>query len=163
MTTLQSLVIIDIAKEEMLGFHFGTWPHVMTLLRGLVSSWLTSWVPLITSHYLAKFGRHRSSRKGDILFLICSRDHVVMWCYGWILLILVIATQVLGHFLVENTWLTCNNMCWPVTCESWASTSVRKYKTNTFDESVKFLHWLFLVTSDGFRSFLVVLSWFKLF
>lgn len=105
----------------------------------------------------------KRDRKGDILFLICSRDHVVMWCYGWILLILVIATQVLGHFLVENTWLTCNNMCWPVTCESWASTSVRKYKTNTFDESFKFLHWLFLVTSDGFRSFLVVLSWFKLF
>ena len=33
-------------------------------------------------------------------------------------------------------------------------TCVRKFKTNTFDESIKFLYWLFLVVLDGFRSFL---------
>ena len=32
-------------------------------------------------------------------------------------------------------------------------TCIRKPKTNTFDKSIKFLHWLFLVVSDGFRSF----------
>ena len=31
-------------------------------------------------------------------------------------------------------------------------TCVRKFKTNTFDESIKFLYWLFLVVLDGFRS-----------
>ena len=32
-------------------------------------------------------------------------------------------------------------------------TCVLKCKTITFDESIKFLHWLFLVVLDGFRSF----------
>ena len=32
-------------------------------------------------------------------------------------------------------------------------TCVRKFKTNTFDESIKFLYWLFLVVLDGFSSF----------
>ena len=32
-------------------------------------------------------------------------------------------------------------------------TCIGKPKTNTFDKSIKFLHWLFLVVSDGFRSF----------
>ena len=32
-------------------------------------------------------------------------------------------------------------------------TCIRKPKTNTFDNSIKFLHWLFLVVLDGFRSF----------
>ena len=31
-------------------------------------------------------------------------------------------------------------------------TYIRKLKTNTFDKSIKFLHWLFLVVLDGFRS-----------
>ena len=31
--------------------------------------------------------------------------------------------------------------------------SIRKPKTNAFDESVKFLYWLFLVVLDGFGSF----------
>ena len=31
-------------------------------------------------------------------------------------------------------------------------TCVRKFKTNTFDESIKFLNWLFLVVLDSFRS-----------
>ena len=30
---------------------------------------------------------------------------------------------------------------------------LRKPKTNTFDECIKFLHWLFLVVLDGFRLF----------
>ena len=33
---------------------------------------------------------------------------------------------------------------------------VRKSKTNTFDESIKFLYWLFLVVLDGFRSCQIV-------
>ena len=33
-------------------------------------------------------------------------------------------------------------------------TCIGKPKTNTFDKSHKFLHWLFLVVLDGFRSFL---------
>ena len=33
-------------------------------------------------------------------------------------------------------------------------TCIRKPKTNTFDKSIKFLHWLFLVVLVGFRSFL---------
>ena len=32
-------------------------------------------------------------------------------------------------------------------------TCIRKPKTNTFDKSIKFLHWLFLVVLDGFRMF----------
>ena len=32
-------------------------------------------------------------------------------------------------------------------------TCVRKSKTNTFDESIKFLYWLYFVVIDGFRSF----------
>ena len=110
-----------VGKEEMLGFHFGTWLYVATLSRGLMSSWVTSWVPLITSHYyLAESGSHRSSRKGDVLFLICSRDHVVIWCYGWMLLILIITTQVLYHFLLKiHNWLviTCVDL-WLASPES---------------------------------------------
>ena len=33
-------------------------------------------------------------------------------------------------------------------------TCIREPKTNTFDKSIKFLHWLFLVVLDGFRSLL---------
>ena len=33
-------------------------------------------------------------------------------------------------------------------------TCIRKLNTNTFNKSIKFLHWLFLVVLDGFRSFL---------
>ena len=47
-------------------------------------------------------------------------------------------------------------------------TCIRKPKTNTFDKSIKFLHWLFLVVLDGlrsffdrFRSFLIVLGRFR--
>ena len=32
-------------------------------------------------------------------------------------------------------------------------TCIQESKTNTFDKSIKFLHWLFLVILDGFRSF----------
>ena len=32
-------------------------------------------------------------------------------------------------------------------------TCIRKSKTNFFDNSIKFLHWLYLVVIDGFRSF----------
>ena len=32
-------------------------------------------------------------------------------------------------------------------------TCIRKPMTNTFDKSTKFLHWLFLVVLDAFRSF----------
>ena len=32
-------------------------------------------------------------------------------------------------------------------------TCIRKSKTNTFDKSIKFLHWLFLVVLGSFRSF----------
>ena len=31
-------------------------------------------------------------------------------------------------------------------------TCIRKPKTNAFDKSIKFLHWLFLAVLDGFRS-----------
>ena len=31
-------------------------------------------------------------------------------------------------------------------------TCIRKPKTNTFDKSITFLHWLFLIALDGFRS-----------
>ena len=40
-------------------------------------------------------------------------------------------------------------------------TYIRKPKTNTFDKSIKFLHW-FLVVLDGFRLFEVVLDHFRL-
>ena len=36
--------------------------------------------------------------------------------------------------------------------ESILWTCFRKFKTNAFDESIKFLYWLFLVVLDGFRS-----------
>ena len=39
-------------------------------------------------------------------------------------------------------------------------TCIRKPKTNTFDKSIKFLHWLSLVFLDGFRSFQAVLGRF---
>ena len=56
-------------------------------------------------------------------------------------------------------------------------TCIRKPKTNTFDKSIKLLHWLFLVVLDGFRlfymdfrsfqvvfrSFQIVLGCFRLF
>ena len=32
-------------------------------------------------------------------------------------------------------------------------TCIRKPKTNTFDKSIKFVHWLFLIVLDGFRLF----------
>ena len=32
-------------------------------------------------------------------------------------------------------------------------TCIQKPKTNTFDKSIKFLHWLFLVVLDGFELF----------
>ena len=35
-------------------------------------------------------------------------------------------------------------------------TSIQKPKTNIFDKSIKFLHWLFLVVLDRFRSFSLV-------
>ena len=35
---------------------------------------------------------------------------------------------------------------------NWVPTCVRKPKTNAFDESNKFLHWLLLVALGGFRS-----------
>ena len=42
-------------------------------------------------------------------------------------------------------------------------TCIRKPKTNTFDKSIKFLHWLFLVVLDGFRLIQMVLSRFRSF
>ena len=42
-------------------------------------------------------------------------------------------------------------------------TCIRKPKTNTSDKSIKFLHWLFFVILDGFRSFQMVLGHFRLF
>ena len=39
-------------------------------------------------------------------------------------------------------------------------TCIREPTTNTFDKSVKFLHWLVLVVLDGFRSFYMVLRHF---
>ena len=41
-------------------------------------------------------------------------------------------------------------------------TCIRKPNTNTFDKSIKFLHLLFLVVLDGFRSFQMVLSRFQI-
>ena len=40
---------------------------------------------------------------------------------------------------------------------------IRKPKTNTFGKSIKFLHWLFLVVLDSFRSFQMVLGCFRQF
>ena len=42
----------------------------------------------------------------------------------------------------------------------WVPTCIWKLKTNAFDKSIKFLHWLFLVVLDGFRSFEMVLDRF---
>ena len=42
-------------------------------------------------------------------------------------------------------------------------TCIRKPMTNTFEKSIKFLHWLFLVVLDGFRSFQIVLGHFRSF
>ena len=42
-------------------------------------------------------------------------------------------------------------------------TCIRKPKNNTFDKSIKFLHWLFLVFSDGFWQFQMVLCRFSSF
>ena len=44
-------------------------------------------------------------------------------------------------------------LSWHEPSPSPPPTCVRKSKTNTFDESIKFLYWLFLVVLDGFRSF----------
>ena len=41
-------------------------------------------------------------------------------------------------------------------------TCIRKPKTNTFDKSIKFLHWLFFVVLDGFRSLQMVLGCFQI-
>ena len=38
---------------------------------------------------------------------------------------------------------------------------IRKPKTNTFDKSINFLNWLYLVVLDGFRLFQIVLGRFK--
>ena len=40
-------------------------------------------------------------------------------------------------------------------------TCIRKPKTNTFDKSIKFLHRLFWVVLDSFRSFQIVLGHFR--
>ena len=42
-------------------------------------------------------------------------------------------------------------------------TCIRKLKTNTFDKSIKFLQWLFLVVLNGFRSFQMLLGHFRSF
>ena len=41
-------------------------------------------------------------------------------------------------------------------------TCIRKPKTNTFDKSIMFLYWLFLVVLDGFRSLQMVLGRFQI-
>ena len=41
MTTLQSLVIIDLLEEEILTFQFVTWLHVTTWSEGHVTSWVS--------------------------------------------------------------------------------------------------------------------------
>ena len=46
-------------------------------------------------------------------------------------------------FYFKSAWLVLNRV----------SICIEKPKMNTFDESIKFLHWLFLVAVDGFRSF----------
>ena len=46
----------------------------------------------------------------------------------------------------------------PVTCESRVPTCARKPEKNTFDESSKFLYWLFFVVSDIFRLFQMILG-----
>ena len=40
-------------------------------------------------------------------------------------------------------------------------TCIRKPKTNIFDKSIKFLHWLFLVVLNSFRSFQMVFRLFQ--
>ena len=44
-----------------------------------------------------------------------------------------------------------------------APTCVKKPRANTFDESIKFIHWLFLVILDGFMSLYIVLYRFSSF
>ena len=76
-TTLQSVVAICLAKEEIFCFLFVMWTHVTTWSEGLVTFLVIS---LITSHYPAKFGDHRPCGRWDILFLVChvtTRDLVV--------------------------------------------------------------------------------------
>ena len=75
-TTLQSLLIIELLEEEMLSSHFVTWLHVT---RGQRVMWHNGWVILIISHRLVKIGGHRLCGIGDIKLLICHvtpRDHV---------------------------------------------------------------------------------------
>ena len=41
------------------------------------------------------------------------------------------------------------------------ATCIQKPKKNTFDKSIKFLHWLFLVVLDDFRSLLDTVLWLQ--
>ena len=76
-TTLQSLVVIDLLDEEILSFQFVTGLHKTTWSEGHVILW---GVILIISHCPVKFGGHRFYGIADINLLIChvtSRDHMV--------------------------------------------------------------------------------------
>ena len=87
MTTLQSLEIIDLLKEEILSFQFVMWPQVIHSQRVM---WHHGWVSIIISYHLARFCGHRPCWIGDILFSIghtTSQDHVikeVVWHPGWV-------------------------------------------------------------------------------
>ena len=108
MTTLRSLVIIDLLKKEILKVQFITWPHMtMTMLS---EDHVTTRVSFyLHSHYPAKFCDHRLCRRGGIVFLIghvTSRDHVVkwvLWYYGWVSLILSPHHAGPMSVFVENT------------------------------------------------------------
>ena len=53
---------------------FLMWPHDQVVM------WLHGWIPLTLRYHPAKFGGHRSCRRGDIVFLIwhmTSHDHMV--------------------------------------------------------------------------------------
>ena len=67
--------------------------EIVFLSRGLTGShikrvmWIYGWKPLTVCHYLAMFGEHWSSTRGDIKYLICHvtcktkrlKDHVTLW------------------------------------------------------------------------------------
>ena len=89
MTTLQSLVIIDVLIiVVIITFNLSS---DFVLPRGQMVMCHNGWVLLIISHCPVKFGGQRLCGIGDIKLLICqsiSRDHVIRGSSGWILLII---------------------------------------------------------------------------
>ena len=67
--------LVAIAQDEILVLPllFVMWPHVQMVMR------LHGWIPLTLSYHPAKFGGHRSCRRGDMFLIwhVTSHDHMV--------------------------------------------------------------------------------------